>query len=170
MQSDVFYVIGVFDMLGQKRKLNRPMTFPPTTNAELQQTRSNLQETAASVRRFRELFQGQLNERQNAFEKYEEHVPEAQHAQFRAALAPRIASWGFSDTYCVAIPLEAGFGAAGLMATLANVCRLLDVAAETWLVSLGNNEPIRGGIEIGPATSIRENEVYGLALAEAHRI
>ena len=167
-QSDVFYVIGVFDMLGQKRRLHRPMTFPPKNNGELQQTRRNLQETAASVRQFRELFQGQLNEREKAFEEYEERVPEAQRAQFRAALAPRITTWGFSDTYCVAIPLEAGSGAVGLMATLANVCRLLEVAAETWLVSLGNNEPIRGGIEIGPATSIHENEVYGLALAEAH--
>lgn len=168
-QSDVFYVIGVFDMLGQKRQLHKPSKFPPINDVELQETKRMLQQTVAPVRQFRELFQG-LDDEKRTFNEYKAHVPEVERAQFRSALAPRITTWGFSDTYCVAIPLEAGSRDAGLMATLANVCRLLDVAAEAWLVSLGNNQPIRGGIEIGPATSIRENEVYGLALAEAHRI
>ena len=122
------------------------------------------------VDRFRQLFQRQFSERGDVFDDDAARVPEAERAEFRAAMATRIVSWGFSDTYCVAIPLEAGAGAAGAMAVMADVRRLLEVTAVTWLVSLGENDPIRGGIEIGTAARMRENDVYGAALAEAHRI
>ena len=165
-----FYVIGVFDVLGQRRRLLRPMTFPPTTEAEEQLVRRNLLDTVVPVDRFRQLFQRQLDERAGAFEDDATRVPEAERAEFRAAMAPNMVSWGFSDTYCVAIPLTPGTGATGAMATMANVRRLLEVTAVTWLASLAENDPIRGGVEIGTATRMRESDVYGAALVEAHRI
>ena len=165
-----FYVIGVFDILGQKRRLLRPMEFPPATDDERRRVRRNLEETVVPVDRLRQLFQRQFNERKQSFEEDVAHVPERERAAFRAALASSIVSWGFSDTYCVAIPLEAGTGATGAMAAMADVRRSLEVAAATWLVSLNENTPIRGGMEIGTAARMRENDVYGVALLEAHRL
>ena len=165
-----FYVLGVFDILGQKRRLLQPMEFPPATDDERRRIRRDLEETVVAVDRLRHLFQRQLDSRRKAFDEDAGHVPEAERARFRAALATRIVSWWFSDTYCVAIPLEAGTGPTGAMATMADLRRSLEVAAATWLFSLSENAPIRGGIELGTAATMRENDVYGNALVEAHRL
>ena len=97
-------------------------------------------------------------------------VPEPQRTAFRAALASNIVSWGMSDAFCVAVPLEAGSGATGAMAAMADVRRLLEVAAATWLFSFAEGDPIRGGMEIGTAAKMRENDVYGAALVEAYHL
>ena len=75
-----------------------------------------------------------------------------------------------SDTYVVAIPLQAGSGATGAMAAMADVRRSLEVAAAAWLLSLAAGDPIRGGMEIGTAAKMGENEVYGAALVHAYRL
>ena len=164
------YVIGVFDVLGQKRRLYKPVPFPTTSEDDVQEIGRALGETVVPVDDFRQRFQRQLTEREQAFDEDAATIPKAERDEYIAALAPSIVSWGFSDTYCVAIPLERGSGHAGAMRVMANVRRLLEVTALSWLASLAENHPIRGGIEIGPATRMRGNDVYGLALAEAHRI
>ena len=75
-----------------------------------------------------------------------------------------------SDAYCVAVPVVAGSGATGVMATFADVRRLLEVVTTAWLVSLAEGAPFRGGVEIGLAAQMRENDVYGQALIEAYRL
>ena len=165
-----FYVIGVFDILGQSRKLLRPMTFPAATTEEAQRIRSNLEETVIAVDRFRQLFQQQFDARRSAFDDDAAQLPEPERAAFTAALASNIVSWGISDAYCVAIPIEAGSGAPGAMAAMADVRRALEVAAAMWLISLSFGDPVRGGIEIGTAATMRENDIYGAALVEAYRL
>ena len=64
-----FYVIGVFDILGQKRRLLRPMNFPPATDDERQRVRRNLEDTVVPVDRLRQLFQRSFTERKRAFEE-----------------------------------------------------------------------------------------------------
>ena len=51
-----------------------------------------------------------------------------------------------------------------------DVRRLLEAAAAAWLSSLADDIPIRGGVEIGTAAQIGENEVYGPALVKAYRL
>ena len=146
-----YYVIGVFDVLGQSRKLLRPMSFSPRTHVEERLVADKLRETVIAVDRFRDLFQRQFDERRKAFDQDASLVPEPQRTAFRAALASNIVSWGMSDAFCVAVPLEAGSGATGAMAAMADVRRLLEVAAATWLFSFAEGDPIRGGMEIGTA-------------------
>jgi len=165
-----FYVIGVFDILGQSRKLRSPMGFSPETKVAEQAMIRNLRATAGAVDQFRQLFRRQFTQRQQTFEQDAAAVPEAQRATFRAALAPRILTWGMSDTQCVAVPLEAGSGAVGAMATFADVRRSLQVVALTWLVSLAEGVPFRGGIELGSAVRMRENDIYGKALIDAYHL
>ena len=165
-----YYVIGVFDILGQSRKLLQPTSFPLTTADEEQRVVRNLTEAVAAVDRFRNLFQLSFHERQRAFEQYASEVPEPERAAFRSALASRILGWRMSDTYVVAIPLQAGSGATGAMAAMADVRRSLEVAVAAWLLSLAAGDPIRGGMEIGTAAKMGENEVYGAALVHAYRL
>ena len=165
-----YYVIGVFDVLGQSRKLLRPMSFSPRTHVEERLVADKLRETVIAVDRFRDLFQRQFDERRKAFDQDASLVPEPQRTAFRAALASNIVSWGMSDAFCVAVPLEAGSGATGAMAAMADVRRLLEVAAATWLFSFAEGDPIRGGMEIGTAAKMRENDVYGAALVEAYHL
>lgn len=165
-----FYVIGVFDILGQSRKLRAPVDLPPTTEVDEQAMAHSLKTTAGAVDRFRRLFQRQFTQRKQTFEDDAAEVPESQRATFRAALAPRILTWGMSDTQCVAVPLEAGSGAIGAMAALADVRRSLQVVALTWLVSLAEGTPFRGGVELGYAVQMRENDIYGKALIDAYHL
>ena len=163
-----FYVVGAFDMLGQSRKLLRPMEFPPTTDDEARNVARNLTETAVAVDQFRQLFRQQFASRRGEFDRAVTEMPPALRDGFRAALAPSLESWGVSDTCFVAVPIVAGSGATGATATMADVRRLLETAAAVWLLSLATGHSIRGGVEIGTAVKMRENDVYGAALVEAH--
>lgn len=165
-----FYVIGVFDVLGQRSRLLEPITFPPTTDEERQAVVRNLMDTAIAVDRFRRLFRRQFDERRGALAEEASRVPEPDRAQFEAALGWNLVDWGWSDTWCVAVRLEAGSGATGAAAMMIGVRRLLEAAAATWLFSMATRLPIRGGVEIGHAVGMREGDVYGQALVEAHRL
>ena len=164
------YVIGVLDILGQSRRLRECVNFPPVTEADAQRVERNLRETVGTVDRFRQLFQLQFETRQQTFDEDLLEIPEPERATLRAALAPTLVSWGMSDTYCVAVPLQPGSGHIGAMATFASVYRLLQATAVTWLVSLADGVPFRGGVELGMAAQMRENDVYGQALIHAYHL
>ena len=165
-----YHVVGVFDMLGQSRRLLQPARFPLRTSDEESRVVHNLTEAVASVGEFRNLFRQQFDARRAAFEQSAAAVPEGERAAFVAALASHIMTWGMSDTYCIAVPLHKASGAAGAMASMADVRRSFEAAAAAWLISLARGAPIRGGVEIGYAASMEENEVYGEALVQAHHL
>ena len=81
-----FYVIGVFDVLGQRSRLLEPITVPPTTDDERQAVVRNLRDTAIAVDRFRRLFRGQFDERRGALAEEASRVPEPYRTQFEATL------------------------------------------------------------------------------------
>ena len=165
-----FYVIGVFDVLGQRSRLMEPISFPPTTEEETQRAAQNLQDTALAVDRFRHLFRRQFEERRRVLAEEASEVPAPQRARLEASLGWNLVDWGMSDTWCAAVRLEADPGAAGVTAAAVGIRRLLEAAAATWLMSLATAHPIRGGMEIGTATEMREGDVYGAALVEAYRL
>ena len=165
-----FYVIGVFDVLGQRSRLMEPLSFPPNTEAEAQRVRRNLEETVLAVDRFRQLFRQQFNDRRRVLEEEASRVPAPHRAGFEASLSWNLVDWGMSDTWCVGVRLEAGSGVAGATAAAVGMRRLLQSAAATWLLTLATGRPIRGGMEIGTATEMREGDVYGAALAEAYHL
>ena len=108
-----FYVIGVFDVLGQRSRLIEPISFPPTTEAEAQRAAANLQETTLAVDRFRQLFRQQFDDRRRVLVEEASRVPGRLQARFETSLAWNLVDWGMSDTWCVAVRLEAGTGAGG---------------------------------------------------------
>ena len=163
-----YYVVGVFDILGQSRKLLQPVSLPARTDDERRRVVDNLRETVGVVSGFRKLFRQQFETFAEgaAAERAASQLPAAQRDEFRVAVASRIVSWGMSDTYVVAVSLARPSTAAAM----ADIYRLLGAAAGVWLSTLATDNPMRGGVEIGTASEIGENEVYGQALVMAHHL
>lgn len=162
-----YYMIGVFDVLGQSGKLRDQTSVPLHDEpAERQRIVTHLKDTAGVVLEFRRLFTkfleaaGRPTGRANA-------LPEPQRTEMLAALASNVLCWGVSDSIFVAVPLAWTRHPA---ASVGDVFRMLLAAGSMWLFGLSRNHPIRGGIEIGTGIDIEPGEIYGEALAAAYHL
>ena len=162
-----YYMIGVFDVLGQSGKLREHAGMPLNDGSvERQRVVDNLKETAGVVLRFRCLFK-------KFFEGAAQHsgradsLPAPQRAEMLAAMTSDIMCWGVSDSIFVAVPLARTRHPA---APVVDVFRSLMAAGNMWLVGLSTNHPIRGGMEIGTGIDIEPGEIYGQALEAAYRL
>ena len=140
------YMIGVFDVLGQSRKLQEQAIMPLADDpAERQRVVANLKDTAGVVIGFRGLFrkffEGAAQSTGRAYS-----LPEPQRSEMLAAMASNVLLWGVSDAIFVAVPLTWERHPA---ARAVDVFRSLLAASSMWLVGLSTNHPIRGGMEIG---------------------
>ena len=159
-----YYMVGVFDVLGQSRKLREQTGLPLADDpAELQRLIQNLQDTAGIVSRLRLSFK-------KFFEAAAKHtgradsLPPPQRDEMLAAMSSNVMCWGVSDSFFVAVPLARTHPAAGVT----DVCRSFFAAGNMWLLGLSKNHPIRGGIEIGTGIDIEPGEIYGQALEAAY--
>ena len=80
-----YYVVGVFDMLGQTRKLGQPIPFPASTEDEQQAIVDNVMDTADAVRLFRRQLKKSFDyfNEENANSPLIAQLPSAQREQFR---------------------------------------------------------------------------------------
>ena len=161
------YVIGVFDVLGQSRKL-QAQTEVPLSNDEVEQERlvANLKDTAGVVIGFRKLFR-KFFEGATQPTGLADLLPEPQRTEMLAATASEVLLWGVSDAIFLAVPLAR---TRHLAARVGDVRRLLLVAGSMWLVGLSTGHPIRGGMEIGTGIDIERGEIYGQALEAAYHL
>ena len=162
-----YYMIGVFDVLGQSRKLREQTGLPLTDDpAERQRVVDNLKETAGVVIGFRGLF-AKFFEGATGHTGRADLLPAPERTEMLAAMSSNVMSWGVSDTIFVAVPLAwTRHPAAGV----ADVFRSLLAAGSMWLIGLSTNHPIRGGMEIGTGIDIEPGEIYGQALEAAYRL
>ena len=109
-----YYVVGVFDMLGQTRKLGQPIPFPASTEDEQQAIVDNVMDTADAVRLFRRQLKKSFDyfNEENANSPLIAQLPSAQREQFRR----RTVNWGMSDTFVFAVPFGREQRAAALAA------------------------------------------------------
>ena len=136
------YMIGVFDALGQSRKL-QAQTEVPLGNDEVERERliTNLKDTAGVVIGFRKLFR-KFFEGATQSTGLADYLPEPQRTEMLAATASEVLLWGVSDAIFVAVPLARTRHPA---ARVGDVRRLLLAAGSTWLCGLSTGHPIRGG-------------------------
>ena len=163
-----YYMIGVFDVLGQSKKLEMQTELlrqaAPTDRR--QRVVANLRSTVGAVIRARKLFKA-------FFEGARKHsgranlLPEPLRSEMLAALSSEIVYWGVSDAIYVGVPLASK---RHLAACVGDVSATLLAAASMWLTGLRVNEPIRGGIEISWGVDIAPGEIYGQALEAAYRL
>ena len=99
------YMIGVFDVLGQSRKLREQTGLPLNDDhAERRRIVENLKDTAGVVIGFRHLFK-------RFFEAAAQHtgradaLPAPQRAEMLVAMSSNVMCWGVSDSIFVAVPL-----------------------------------------------------------------
>ena len=147
------HLVACFDLLAQSNRLLEVPKKP-----EREETIQYLKETVGVVLDLRK-----------QFEQYF-----AAEADVSASFSPReqkllddtrLFHWGFSDTYIVAVAFHSDDAVAAVVYA---IYRTMCAASLTWLVNLSTGHPLRGGMEIGPATDIGPAEVYGPALVEAH--
>ena len=161
------YMIGVFDVLGQSRKLREQTGVPlGDDQAEVQRLVANLKETAGVVIAFRKLFRTFFEAAAQPTGRADS-LPEPQRAEMVAATASNVLCWGVSDAIFVAVPLAWTRHPA---ARVGDVFGSLLAAGSMWLAGLSMNYPIRGGMEIGTGIDIEQGEIYGQALEAAYRL
>ena len=161
------YMIGVFDVLGQSRKLQQQDEMPLGDDPdERHRLVANLKDTAGVVIGFRQLFRKYFEAAaQSTGRAYS--LPEPQRTEMLAAMASDVLLWGVSDTIFVAVPLTWERHPA---ARVVDVFRSLMAAGSMWLVGLSTNHPIRGGMEIGTGIDLEPGEIYGQGLEAAYHL
>ena len=152
------YVVGVFDLLGQRCKL-RAMPFPPRSAHETDALLRKLDETIKAVAWLRQLFQ-------------QAPVARTQRDDLDDPRPRRILSWSLSDACALAVPVavDPSLGPPAVVRGMADVCRLFDVAAVAWVASMAGGHPLRGGVELGTGATMPGGDVYGHALVAAHEL
>ena len=161
------YVVGVFDVLGQKRSLYQLPGARTPGGFQNEEVRDYLKGTVGRVLRVRSLFSKHFGQAVRTVKRIaREHGATALQDRM---LSPSIRHWGMSDSYVVAIP-PPDSQQFSTVSRLIDVYRMLDVSAAVWLHAMSGGLPIRGGIELGFAIDVGDREVYGHALAEAVRL
>ena len=163
-----YYLIGVFDVLGQSKKLQMQteLLLQAAPTERRQRVVENLRGTVGAVIRARQLFK-------TFFIGARKHsgranlLPEPLRSEMLAALSSEIVCWGVSDAIYVGVPLASK---RPLAACVGDVSATLLAAASMWLTGLRANEPIRGGLEISWGVDIEPGEIYGQALEAAYRL
>jgi hypothetical protein len=146
------HLVVFLDVQGQRERF-RELRLPRNAEEEAQ-VKEVLRQTAGFVVELRNVFRHQ-------FEIFEKGAGMAAHTKEPAR--PNFV--GFSDSFITSVPLRSDN--AGLVRVI-TVFSALSAAAIVMLTSLARKHPLRGGIDVGLATEIGPEEIYGTALARAY--
>lgn len=157
------YLVVFVDHLGQRERL-REITEIPTTDEEKPRFIEKIKESLGNILGTRDLFKSYF-EASFLYKPNLDYVPLESRNEFSAALekAPMI-FYGMSDSVVVGIPLIIN------NENCAAINSILDAFLATCgigLASLSIGVPMRGGLDVGVATQIDNNEIYGPALERA---
>lgn len=155
------YLVAFVDLLGQRDSLKKFSDLPIDKNgSEYQEFISLVKETVGAV----DSLQQTAREFFKAFTKKEgilQQIP-----SLRKFSETEIKFQHFSDGLVIYVPLKEDDGytpAKGIYGAIA-VCGML------CLMGLAKQQPVRIGISIGVAAELRNNELYGKAVAEAYEM
>lgn len=161
-----WYVVAFLDLLGQQDVLSKITALPNVENREevaaFKQKVAELYKPLYSLETFfkggiKPFKEGSVNE--TAFLSSEQEM-------LKKLRSTPIFYRLFSDSLIVHVPISNSTGKFQCHA----IYGVLAAAAVTFLLCLVHSWAIRGGIECGLAMDIEEGEVYGPALARAHRL
>ena len=149
-----YHLVALLDVQGQResfRQLRLPKN--PEESAAIGEV---LRQTAGFVLDLREAFDEQ-------FESFEAGAASMMRRHTQEPVRPRF--MGFSDSFVASVPLR---NDSGDLLPVARAFSALSAAAVVMLISLGNKHPLRGGIDVGLASEIGPQEIYGAALESAY--
>jgi hypothetical protein len=161
-----WYVVAFLDVLGQQGVLSEITALP---NVEIQEEVDAFKQKVAEI--YRPLYGLEAFFKASIKPFIEGAINEAAYSPPEQALLKQLRSTPifyrhFSDSLIIHIPLSYNTGKFQCHA----ICGILNATAVTFLSCLVYSWAIRGGIELGLAMDIEEGEVYGPALARAHRL
>jgi hypothetical protein len=149
------HLVAFLDVLGQRdrfRDLRQPRT--PEESAAVAEV---LRQTAGFVLELRRIFGEQ-------FQGFEAGLTNVR-KQTNTPIRPKFV--GFSDSFVTSVPLH---NRGGELVPIVTVFSALAAAAIVMLTSLASRHPLRGGIDVGLATEIGPEEIYGTALERAYSL
>ena len=159
------YVVAFLDLVGQRDALRRLLRIPATP-AEEQEFIEAARESLGRVLELRQDFATYFDAEKRAHLD-PTNLPPALRDVFRAATQTKCTVSGLSDAVVIAVPLggddEHCTAMNSVELTILSICGLAAGAFGVGLV-------FRGGLDVGIATSIEPNEVYGPALARAYQL
>lgn len=148
------HLVAFLDVMGQRDRFRHLQL--PKNSAEEASVKEVLRQTAGFVVDLRRVFEQQFQ----AFEAGSLRM----RAHTKDPLRPRF--MGFSDSFVISVPLRTNSG--GDLVPIVTVFSALSAAAIVMLTSLASKHPLRGGIDVGLATEIGPQEIYGTALERAY--
>lgn len=147
------HLVAFLDVLGQRDKF-RGLHLPKTPE-EAATVGEVLRQTAGFVLDLRRVFGQQFKIFEAASTNVKRHT--------KKYVRPRFL--GFSDSFVTSVPLR---NDSGDLIPIVSVFSALSAAAVVMLMSLASKHPLRGGIDVGLATEIGPQEIYGVALESAY--
>jgi len=150
-----YHLVAFLDVQGQRdrfRELKLPKT--PEEHAHTQRV---LTDTAGFVLQLRNKFRQEFVACEAGVLNGRPQPPEP--------LQPRFA--GFSDSFVVSVPLRPVGGEA---TPLVRIFSALSAASLAMMTALASKHALRGGIDVGLATEIGPDEIYGTALGDAYKL
>lgn len=159
------HLVGFFDVLGQSSKL-RQLTRLPESEAQRDEVIRILKSTVGVVLGVRGMFKDFFDAFAGSTE-FAKALPTPERELLMNATDAKVVYRGISDSFIVTVCLaETGLPPAPVN----GVYRAFVAAAGMWLLALSIGHPIRGGIDVGMAIDIGDNEVYGPVLDNAYRL
>jgi len=149
-----YHLVAYLDVQGQRDKF-RGLRLPKNPE-EAAAVGEVLRQTAGFVLELRQAFDDQ-------FERFEAGATSTMKRHTEQPVRPKFV--GFSDSFIASVPLR---NDAGDLLPIVTGFSALSAAAVVMMLSLANNHPLRGGIDVGLATKIGPQEIYGWALGSAY--
>ena len=146
------HLVALLDVLAQRDRF-RSLRLPKNADDEAE-VKEVLKQTAGFVIDLRKIFRTQ-------FEVFESGASMGGYT--KEPIRPRFV--GFSDSFVTSVPLR---NDGGDLVPVVTVFSALSAAAIVMLTSLASKHPLRGGIDVGLATEIGPEEIYGTALERAY--
>ncbi len=150
-----YHLVAYLDVLGQRIRFKDWRL--PRSQQEQTHMADVLRQTAGFVVGLRKEFAKQYTEFEAGLHNLRK--------QTSARVRPRFV--GISDSFITSVPLNNPDG--DLIAAI-TVYSAISAAAVVMLVSLASNHALRGGIDVGLATDIGDDEIYGPVVASAYKI
>jgi hypothetical protein len=149
-----YHVVALLDVQGQRERF-RELQLPKNPEEEAA-VAEVLRQTAGFVLDLRQAFDEQ-------FESFEAGATSMMRRHTQQPVRPKFV--GFSDSFVASVPLR---NDSGDLLPIVRVFSALSASAVVMLICLASKHLLRSGIDVGLATEIGPQEIYGAALGSAH--
>lgn len=157
------YLVVFFDQLGQREVL-RKITGIPTTEEEKQKFLEVMKQSVGRVLSMRNSFKT-IFDSASSYTPNINLVPPEHQKEFIASQKLNLHFYGLSDAVIIAVPLmskdENCTAINGIYSAFVATCGI-------GLLALSATTPVRAGLDVGVATQIGDNEIYGPGLESAY--